>query len=194
MPAAAWWGRRKSPVTSPTAAGARRPCARARSGSRLLASHAPVGIFLSDPAGNCVFVNEQWCAMSGLALAEAQGDGWTRAVHPDDRERILGGWKEAVERGAPSATEFRFLRADGRVVWAPWQRRPGAHRRRLPGLHGQLRGYHRAQAGRAADGLPARPQRPVGRPHRSRAREGDGAGRRRGIPRRRPVLLLRDRS
>jgi PAS domain S-box-containing protein len=84
---------------------------------RLLASHAPVGIFLSDPSGSCVFVNEQWCAMAGLSHAEAQGDGWLRAVHPDDRVEILAGWRAAVQKGAPSTSEFRFLRPDGRIVW-----------------------------------------------------------------------------
>ena len=84
---------------------------------RLLASHAPVGIFLSDPSGHCVFVNEQWCAMSGLSQAEAQGDGWARAVHPDDRAAVLAGWRTAVQNGEPSTSEFRFLRPDGRVVW-----------------------------------------------------------------------------
>jgi PAS domain S-box-containing protein len=84
---------------------------------RLLASHAPVGIFLSDPTGACVFVNEQWCAMSGLTQAEAQGDGWARAVHPDDRADVLAGWRAAVQKGEPSTSEFRFLRPDGRIVW-----------------------------------------------------------------------------
>ena len=84
---------------------------------RLLAAHAPVGIFLSDPDGRCVFVNEQWCTMAGLSAAEAQGDGWTRAIHPDDRAAILSGWAEAVRRQEPSESEFRFLRPDGRVVW-----------------------------------------------------------------------------
>ena len=84
---------------------------------RLLASHAPVGIFLSDPSGSCVFVNEQWCAMAGLSQAEAQGDGWARAVHPDDRAEVLAGWRAAVQKGEPSTSEFRFLRPDGRTVW-----------------------------------------------------------------------------
>jgi PAS domain S-box-containing protein len=34
---------------------------------RTLASHAPVGIFLTDPRGETVFVNESWCAMTAGA-------------------------------------------------------------------------------------------------------------------------------
>jgi PAS domain S-box-containing protein len=84
---------------------------------RLLASHAPVGIFLSDPAGQCVFVNAPWSAMSGLDVGAAQGEGWTRAVHPDDRERVIAGWREAIVNGTGSVTEFRFLHPDGQVTW-----------------------------------------------------------------------------
>lgn len=84
---------------------------------RLLASHAPVGIFLSDEQGACVFVNARWCEMTGLTLAGAQGSGWASAVHPDDRERVLAEWQQAVARSHPSVSEFRFRRPDGAVVW-----------------------------------------------------------------------------
>lgn len=84
---------------------------------RLLASHAPVGIFLSDLGGACIFVNARWCEMSGFTQEQAQGSGWASAVHPDDRARVLEEWHRAVERGHPSVSEFRFRRPDGSVVW-----------------------------------------------------------------------------
>jgi PAS domain S-box-containing protein len=84
---------------------------------RLLANHAPVGIFLSDQKGNCVFVNERWCEMSGRTHAEAQGDGWATGLHPEDRERVVAEWCIAVEKGLPSVSEFRFKRPDGQTVW-----------------------------------------------------------------------------
>lgn len=84
---------------------------------RLLASHAPVGIFLSDQGGGCVFVNARWSEMTGLTPTEAQGAGWTHAIHPDDRDRVLAAWQQAVERGHPSVEEFRFVRPDRSVVW-----------------------------------------------------------------------------
>lgn len=84
---------------------------------RTLASHAPVGIFLTDPEGATVFVNESWVNMTGLTPEQARGEGWTRALHPGDRTRVAQGWREAVARGAPSSAEFRFQRADGGVTW-----------------------------------------------------------------------------
>ncbi|QJE97345.1 PAS domain S-box protein [Luteolibacter luteus] len=84
---------------------------------RTLANHAPVGIFLSAPNGDSLFVNGSWCAMAGLEARHALGTGWTKAIHPDDRERVLGAWDEAVRAKASSDSEFRFLKPDGSVTW-----------------------------------------------------------------------------
>jgi PAS domain S-box-containing protein len=84
---------------------------------RTLASHAPVGIFQTGPKGDNVFVNDSWCAMAGFTPDKAHGDGWTNAVHPDDRKRVVSHWQAAVQAGVSSSAEFRFLRPDGRVTW-----------------------------------------------------------------------------
>jgi len=84
---------------------------------RTLASHAPVGIFLSAANGDAIFVNECWCEMAGLTPDEAAGGGWAKSLHPDDRDRVLGGWDEAVRSHDSSESEFRFLRPDGTLRW-----------------------------------------------------------------------------
>jgi PAS domain S-box-containing protein len=84
---------------------------------RTLASHAPVGIFLSSAKGDCIFVNESWCRTAGLSPEAAMGQGWTTVLHPEDRERVLGEWAQAVRDGKPTQAEFRFLRPDGSVRW-----------------------------------------------------------------------------
>jgi PAS domain S-box-containing protein len=102
---------------------------------RALAAHAPVGIFQSGPGGETIFVNESWRAMTGLSETDAQGDGWIRAIHPDDRERVVEGWRSAVAGGAASEAEFRFLREDGAVTWLQGKAVP------LQGDSGELLGY-----------------------------------------------------
>ncbi|MGH7827324.1 MAG: PAS domain S-box protein [Candidatus Binatia bacterium] len=84
---------------------------------RTLANHAPVGIFLTDTNGDCFFVNQSWCAMSGLTPEQAQGKSWTKSLHPDDRERIAKEWYEAVQRRERFASEYRFTRPNGIVTW-----------------------------------------------------------------------------
>jgi diguanylate cyclase (GGDEF)-like protein/PAS domain S-box-containing protein len=84
---------------------------------RSLSAHTPVGLFVSDADGRCTFVNERWCRLTGLSHDEALGDGWLAAIHPDDRERVLGEWAIAAESGSDSVTEYRFLHRDGTSRW-----------------------------------------------------------------------------
>src|SRR6266853_230786 len=56
---------------------------------RMLAESSPVGIFLSGADDNCLFVNPRWCEIAGISKEEAQGKGWIKAIHPEDRERVV---------------------------------------------------------------------------------------------------------
>jgi PAS domain S-box-containing protein len=53
-----------------------------------LAALAPVAIVQSDTAGRAVFVNERWCALTGLSQRQAVGSNWLDLLHPADRARI----------------------------------------------------------------------------------------------------------
>src|SRR5688572_20514763 len=75
---------------------------------RTLARFAPVGIFRTDAQGHYLFVNERWCEMAGFTPADAQGEGWMRALHSEDRERISDEWSAAVAAGREFASEYRF--------------------------------------------------------------------------------------
>jgi diguanylate cyclase (GGDEF)-like protein/PAS domain S-box-containing protein len=82
-----------------------------------LTAHTPVGVFVSGPDGECVFVNERWTELSGLSATEALGDGWSAALHPDDQERVAAEWRAAAVEARDSVVEYRFLRRDGTVAW-----------------------------------------------------------------------------
>ncbi|MEI8105896.1 MAG: PAS domain S-box protein [Actinomycetes bacterium] len=84
---------------------------------RALAAHTPVGIFVSNPAGSCEYVNRRWCDLSGLTPEQALGEGWRSALHPEDAERIAAAWAAAASEGRDSIAEYRFLRPDGSVIW-----------------------------------------------------------------------------
>ncbi len=89
-----------------------------------LANIAPVGIFRTDPAGATTYVNPAWSAISSLPAEKALGDGWIEAVHPEDRPRIRREWENAAERGAPSLSDYRFVRPDGSIAWVMGQAVP----------------------------------------------------------------------
>ncbi len=84
---------------------------------RMLATHAPVGIYQIDTEGNCLFVNRRWCEIAGLSAAETAGQGWTRTLHPDDRESVASFWQEVPSADSEWSMEYRFLRPDGKLMW-----------------------------------------------------------------------------
>jgi PAS domain S-box-containing protein len=85
---------------------------------RNMADHAPVMMWVSDPRGECLYVNRRWYEFTGQAEAEALGLGWTAAVHPEDRDRAQALFLEATRLQRPFRLEYRLRRADGEYGWA----------------------------------------------------------------------------
>ena len=104
-----------------------------------LALVSPVGIFRTNANGDTVYVNPQWCQISGLSVKEALGDGWLKAVHPDDVERLIQGWRSATMVKNESIAEYRFLRPDGKVIWVLGQATPEVnHKNQIVGYVGTI--------------------------------------------------------
>ena len=89
-----------------------------------LARISPVGIFHTDPNGVTTYVNPEWCAISGLSAGQALGDGWLKAVHPEDMDRLIKGWQESTRSRKASFSDYRFIRPDGTLVWVMGQAVP----------------------------------------------------------------------
>lgn len=85
-----------------------------------LARHSPIAIWHADPDGFVLDVNARWCELSGYTRQEALGEGWIRAVHPADRDRVVAAWEEVLADPAEHFDiELRYQRPppDGGVVW-----------------------------------------------------------------------------
>ena len=82
-----------------------------------LAEVSPVGIFHTDTRGECLYVNQGWCEIAGLSPREALGNGWSRAVHPEDREWVSQQWYRAAQQQKQFRCEYRFRRPDGTIAW-----------------------------------------------------------------------------
>lgn len=88
---------------------------------QIMSEVLPVGVFVSDAEGNCIYSNTTFHRISGLTLEETLGSNWTAAIHPNEREQVLTEWLLAVQKRQPFSTEVRFLRKDKRVVWVRLQ-------------------------------------------------------------------------
>ena len=54
-----------------------------------------------------------WRTFTGQSTEEAQCDGWTQALHPEDRDHVLRVWREAVQNQTEYNAGYRLRRHDG---------------------------------------------------------------------------------
>jgi PAS domain S-box-containing protein len=84
---------------------------------RLITDLSPVHLFRAGTDGAAIFLSPGFLSMTGLTRERALGFGWTEAVHPDDRGRLMEGWNEALRHGVIFQAEFRFRTATGDYRW-----------------------------------------------------------------------------
>ena len=83
---------------------------------RVLAESSPVGIFTTNAKGSTTYVNQRWCEISKLSFDEAMGNGWLKAIHPDDRDSLVHNWEQTTLASTNSKAEYRFIHPDGSVA------------------------------------------------------------------------------
>jgi len=84
---------------------------------RLIASTAPVMIWMTDANRQGTYINETWTAMTGLPRDAALGERWAQAFHPDDLERCAETYARAFDRREPFRMEYRLRCHDGEFRW-----------------------------------------------------------------------------
>jgi len=90
---------------------------------RLLMEAIPQVVWKTDPNGEAIDFNRQWCEYTGQTPETARGRGWMEAMHPEDRaqfetfiQEVL--IEEKVARGELYETQYRLRRAsDGQFRW-----------------------------------------------------------------------------
>ncbi len=82
-----------------------------------LAAAVPVGIFCVNASGDCTYVNQHWCQLTGLSPEAAMGKGWQQSFYSKDRNRILAEWAQSVQELRPACLEFRIQCPDGQMKW-----------------------------------------------------------------------------
>jgi two-component system, cell cycle sensor histidine kinase and response regulator CckA len=102
---------------------------------RSLSESAPIGVFQTDTIGNCLYTNTSWQKVAGLTLEEGLGNGWTKAIHPDDRQWVSAEWQRCTQENQEFLQEFRFLTPQGVVHWVR------AHSAAIYSATGEVMGY-----------------------------------------------------
>ncbi|NJK53053.1 MAG: PAS domain S-box protein [Leptolyngbyaceae cyanobacterium SU_3_3] len=86
-------------------------------GFRSLSDSLPIGVFQTNLEGRCLYTNSRWQQITGLTLLESAGEGWARAIHPEDREAVFSEWNRSIQEVRDFSQEFRFLTPQKEVRW-----------------------------------------------------------------------------
>jgi PAS domain S-box-containing protein len=84
---------------------------------RTVANLVPDLLWRTESNSNTTWYNQRWLDYTGQTLAEAAGDGWAEAIHPDDRERSAQQYQVAMQTGHPLQQEHRLRSAGGEYRW-----------------------------------------------------------------------------
>ena len=100
-----------------------------------LAALAPIGIFLSDPQGNCTYANPLWLQMVGLTIEEVLGEGWMKGIYAEDRQQVIANWSQYCKNPKKWKEEYRLQNPQGQVTWVSGVAAPMVNRQ------GELTGF-----------------------------------------------------
>jgi PAS domain S-box-containing protein len=92
---------------------AERALARGEARYRALIEATAQMVWSACPDGQVTEHSPSWCAFTGQSAEEFRGQGWTNAVHPDDRPGTLVAWSQAVATRTPYVVEYRLRYHDG---------------------------------------------------------------------------------
>jgi diguanylate cyclase (GGDEF)-like protein/PAS domain S-box-containing protein len=83
-----------------------------------LVKTAPVGVFHADLEGNTTYSNTTMLAIAGMDKPILSLQEWAATIHPQDRDHVARKWQEAVKTRSGITVAYRYLHADGNVIWS----------------------------------------------------------------------------
>ncbi|HWE48904.1 MAG TPA: PAS domain-containing protein [Bryobacteraceae bacterium] len=91
---------------------------------RSIADAVPVMIIYSGEDGGTSFVNAAWLEFTGRSFEEELADGYEDLLHPDDRERVIKEYWDALHQRKSLVLRFRLKNRDGEFRMMEGRGRP----------------------------------------------------------------------
>ena len=84
---------------------------------RTLAESIPALVWASDPDGLCTYFNSGWLQFTGRTFDESLGNGWLSDVHPNDSQRVMNEYTQALRSRSKFRLEYRLRNKGGQYKW-----------------------------------------------------------------------------
>ena len=84
---------------------------------RRVTESLPSITFISDQAGQVLYLSPQWYAYTGTLPDDDLAQAWAACLHPDDSARVAIEYAAALAAGTPWHYELRLRRHDGAYRW-----------------------------------------------------------------------------
>ncbi len=88
-------------------------CAKSEQRFRLMSEHAPVMIWMSQPDGSCLHLNQMLRAFWNVEEEAVAQFNWRSTMHPDDADEIVAAMTKALGEQSQVSLKGRFRNAAG---------------------------------------------------------------------------------
>ncbi|HSZ80844.1 MAG TPA: sigma 54-interacting transcriptional regulator, partial [Polyangia bacterium] len=82
---------------------------------RAMCDSSPLGVFLADAHGRCLYVNAAGERICGRSQEEILAYGWMEALHPEDRRRAERRWGPGAAPDRGDEAVHRFVHGGGEI-------------------------------------------------------------------------------
>jgi len=84
---------------------------------RLIADGFSGIAFVADRSGQVEHLSPRFYEFTGISRSQPPGEAMRKAIHPNDRSRVVAQWEAAVEAAAPFRAVFRLRQGEGKAQW-----------------------------------------------------------------------------
>lgn len=73
-------------------------------------------VFISDGEGRCTWASSSYTNLVKRPAEELKGRGWESIIHPEDRDRVIKEWHDAIKAERSFDSLYRIVDSTGRSV------------------------------------------------------------------------------
>ncbi|HEY8402834.1 MAG TPA: PAS domain-containing protein [Cytophagaceae bacterium] len=84
---------------------------------KVLSEVIPILVWTTDEQGKAIFFNNNWYKYTGQKPEDALGEGWIKALHPEDVAAMIAEKEKAIKNHQMFNLEYRIRRSDGAYRW-----------------------------------------------------------------------------